>query len=63
MRFVFVSLTLEKLVILCIILKVYLDESAQEVDSLNSRIQELEAQLGKENEECKRYEIFSTCTC
>ncbi|RYR21772.1 hypothetical protein Ahy_B03g067091 isoform A [Arachis hypogaea] len=34
--------------------KVYLDESAQEVDSLNSRIQELEAQLVKENEECKR---------
>ncbi|KAL1325043.1 zinc finger CCCH domain-containing protein 13 isoform X1 [Arachis ipaensis] len=35
-------------------LSVYLDESAQEVDSLNSRIQELEAQLVKENEECKR---------
>ncbi|MED6108064.1 hypothetical protein PIB30_020011 [Stylosanthes scabra] len=35
-------------------LSVYLDESAQEVDSLNSRIQELEAQLVKENEDCKR---------
>ncbi|XP_061364498.1 zinc finger CCCH domain-containing protein 13 isoform X2 [Gastrolobium bilobum] len=35
-------------------LAVYLDESVQEVDSLNSRIQELEAQLCKENEECKR---------
>ncbi|KAJ1404352.1 putative zinc finger CCCH domain-containing protein 13-like [Sesbania bispinosa] len=38
----------------CMFLKVYLDESVQEVDSLNSRIQELEAQLCKENEECKR---------
>jgi len=36
-------------------LKVYLDESIQEVDSLKSRIQELEAQLCKEDEECKRY--------
>ncbi|KAK7312734.1 hypothetical protein VNO77_36824 [Canavalia gladiata] len=35
-------------------LAVYLDESVQEVDSLNSRIQELEAQLCKEDEECKR---------
>ncbi|XP_027910094.1 zinc finger CCCH domain-containing protein 13 isoform X1 [Vigna unguiculata] len=35
-------------------LEVYLDESIQEVDSLNSRIQELEAQLCKEDEECKR---------
>ncbi|TKY66951.1 Zinc finger CCCH domain-containing protein 13 [Spatholobus suberectus] len=35
-------------------LGVYLDESVQEVDSLNSRIQELEAQLCKEDEECKR---------
>ncbi|KAI4334089.1 hypothetical protein L6164_018822 [Bauhinia variegata] len=34
-------------------LGVYLDESVQEVDSLNSRIQELEAQLCKENEKCK----------
>ncbi|XP_028785627.1 zinc finger CCCH domain-containing protein 13 isoform X2 [Neltuma alba] len=33
---------------------VCLDESVQEVDSLNSRIQELQAQLFKENEECKR---------
>ncbi|KAK7342143.1 hypothetical protein VNO80_25086 [Phaseolus coccineus] len=35
-------------------LEVYLDESIQEVDSLKSRIQELEAQLCKEDEECKR---------
>ncbi|KAI4322558.1 hypothetical protein L6164_022239 [Bauhinia variegata] len=35
-------------------LGVYLNDSAQEVDSLNSRIQELEAQLINENEECKR---------
>ncbi|XP_004514049.1 zinc finger CCCH domain-containing protein 13-like isoform X2 [Cicer arietinum] len=35
-------------------LAVYLDESVQEEDSLNSRIEELEAQLNKENEECKR---------
>ncbi|KOM34535.1 hypothetical protein LR48_Vigan02g068500, partial [Vigna angularis] len=34
-------------------LEVYLDESIQEVDKLNSRIQELEAQLCEE--ECKRY--------
>ncbi|KOM41738.1 hypothetical protein LR48_Vigan04g193600 [Vigna angularis] len=35
--------------------QVYLDESIQELDSLNSRIQELEAQLCEEDEECKRY--------
>ncbi|KAK7257521.1 hypothetical protein RIF29_31553 [Crotalaria pallida] len=35
-------------------LEVYLDESVQEIDSLNSRIQELDAQLFKEKEECKR---------
>ncbi|XP_058729597.1 zinc finger CCCH domain-containing protein 13 isoform X1 [Vicia villosa] len=35
-------------------LSVYLDESVQEVDGLNSRIQELEAQLNKENEGYKR---------
>lgn len=36
-------------------LQVYLEERAQEADSLTSRIQELEAQLHKEKEECKRY--------
>lgn len=36
------------------ILKVYQDESVREVDSLNSRVQELESQLSKENEEYKR---------
>ncbi|KAK7263550.1 hypothetical protein RJT34_31142 [Clitoria ternatea] len=35
-------------------LSVYLDESVQEVDSLNSSIEELEVQLCKEDEECKR---------
>lgn len=35
-------------------LSVCLDESVQEVDSLNSRIQELEAQLNKEDGEYKR---------
>lgn len=40
--------------IICLFFKVYMDESVQEVDSLNSRIQELGAQLCKENEECKR---------
>ncbi|CAK8575507.1 unnamed protein product [Lathyrus sativus] len=35
-------------------LSVYLDESVHEVDSLNSRIQDLEAELNKENEEYKR---------
>ncbi|XP_019453760.1 PREDICTED: zinc finger CCCH domain-containing protein 13 isoform X1 [Lupinus angustifolius] len=35
-------------------LEVYLDESVQEVDSLNSTIQELDAQLCKEKEECRR---------
>ncbi|XP_054815757.1 zinc finger CCCH domain-containing protein 13 isoform X2 [Prosopis cineraria] len=35
-------------------LGVCLDESVQEVDTLNSRIQELQAQLCKENEDCKR---------
>ncbi|XP_057455797.1 zinc finger CCCH domain-containing protein 13 isoform X2 [Lotus japonicus] len=35
-------------------LTVYIDESVQEVDSLNSRIQELKAQLCNENEEYKR---------
>jgi len=39
----------------CIFLKVFLDESVQEVDSLNSRIQELEAQLNIEDGEYKRY--------
>ncbi|MCI05589.1 putative zinc finger C-x8-C-x5-C-x3-H type family protein, partial [Trifolium medium] len=34
-----------------------LDESVQEVDSLNSRIQELEAQLNKENGEYKRSQV------
>ncbi|KAG5118908.1 hypothetical protein JHK82_033328 [Glycine max] len=38
-------------------LEVYLDESVQEVDSLNSRIRELEAQLCKEDEECKRSQV------
>eukprot|EP00256_Glycine_max_P070213 XP_025984808.1 zinc finger CCCH domain-containing protein 13 isoform X1 [Glycine max] len=38
----------------CIFLKVFLDENVQEVDSLNSRIRELEGQLSKEDEECKR---------
>ncbi|XP_040872673.1 zinc finger CCCH domain-containing protein 13 isoform X2 [Glycine max] len=35
-------------------LEVFLDENVQEVDSLNSRIRELEGQLSKEDEECKR---------
>ncbi|KAE9593054.1 putative transcription factor C3H family [Lupinus albus] len=35
-------------------LEVYLDESVQEADSLNSTIQELDAQLFKEKEECRR---------
>uniref|UniRef100_A0A5B6ZZR4 Putative zinc finger CCCH domain-containing protein 13 isoform X1 n=1 Tax=Davidia involucrata TaxID=16924 RepID=A0A5B6ZZR4_DAVIN len=35
-------------------LEIYLEERAQEADSLNSRIQELEMQLFKEKEECKR---------
>ncbi|KAG2717077.1 hypothetical protein I3760_03G156300 [Carya illinoinensis] len=35
-------------------LGVYLEERVQEADSLTSRIQELEAQLYKEKEECKR---------
>ncbi|KAJ7948177.1 Zinc finger CCCH domain-containing protein 13 [Quillaja saponaria] len=35
-------------------LGVYLKERDQEAESLNSRIQELEAQLCKENEDCKR---------
>ncbi|KAI5389986.1 zinc finger CCCH domain-containing protein 13 isoform X2 [Lathyrus oleraceus] len=35
-------------------LSVYQDESVREVDSLNSRVQELESQLSKENEEYKR---------
>ncbi|KAK9924584.1 hypothetical protein M0R45_032948 [Rubus argutus] len=35
-------------------LKVYLGERSQEVDSLTSKIQELEAQLYREKEECKR---------
>ncbi|KAF5481100.1 hypothetical protein F2P56_001785 [Juglans regia] len=35
-------------------LGVYLEEGVQEADSLSSRIQELEAQLYKEKEECKR---------
>ncbi|KHN41231.1 Zinc finger CCCH domain-containing protein 13 [Glycine soja] len=34
--------------------EVFLDENVQEVDSLNSRIRELEGQLSKEDEECKR---------
>ncbi|XP_022136017.1 zinc finger CCCH domain-containing protein 13 [Momordica charantia] len=34
--------------------EVYLEEKIQEVDSLTSRIQELESQLYKEREECKR---------
>ncbi|RDX84561.1 Zinc finger CCCH domain-containing protein 13, partial [Mucuna pruriens] len=38
-------------------LEVYLDESVQEVDSLNSRIQELEAQLCREDEECIRSQV------
>jgi len=47
----------------CIFLKVCLDESVQEVDSLNSRIQELEAQLNKEDGEYKRYWNISKCIC
>ncbi|XP_062009494.1 zinc finger CCCH domain-containing protein 13 isoform X2 [Rosa rugosa] len=35
-------------------LEIYLGERSQEVDSLTSKIQELEAQLYKEKEECKR---------
>ncbi|OIW05931.1 hypothetical protein TanjilG_07207 [Lupinus angustifolius] len=38
-------------------LEVYLDESVQEVDSLNSTIQELDAQLCKEKEECRRSQV------
>ncbi|GAU48040.1 hypothetical protein TSUD_272180 [Trifolium subterraneum] len=38
-------------------LSVRLDESVQEVDILNSRIQELEVQLNKENGECKRSQV------
>ncbi|GMP66923.1 hypothetical protein CsSME_00027083 [Camellia sinensis var. sinensis] len=35
-------------------LEIYLEESVQEVDCLNSQIQELEMQLCQEKEECKR---------
>ncbi|KAA8524581.1 hypothetical protein F0562_011004 [Nyssa sinensis] len=35
-------------------LEIYLEERVQEADSLNPRIQELEMQLCKEKEECKR---------
>ncbi|PRQ52855.1 putative transcription factor C3H family [Rosa chinensis] len=35
-------------------LEIYLGERSKEVDSLTSKIQELEAQLYKEKEECKR---------
>lgn len=35
-------------------LEMYLEEKAQEADSLTSKIQELESQLYKEKEECKR---------
>ncbi|KAA8526484.1 hypothetical protein F0562_008313 [Nyssa sinensis] len=35
-------------------LEIYLEERVQEADSLSSRIQELEKQLCKEKEECKR---------
>ncbi|KAL5148001.1 Zinc finger CCCH domain-containing protein 13 [Glycine soja] len=38
-------------------LEVFLDENVQEVDSLNSRIRELEGQLSKEDEECKRSQV------
>ncbi|KAF1885384.1 hypothetical protein Lal_00029273 [Lupinus albus] len=38
-------------------LEVYLDESVQEADSLNSTIQELDAQLFKEKEECRRSQV------
>ena len=36
-------------------LKISLEKKAEEVDSLTSRIQELEAQLSVEKEECKRW--------
>lgn len=38
-----------------LLFQVYLEEKSQEVDSLTSKIKELEAQLYKEKEDCKRY--------
>jgi polyhydroxyalkanoate synthesis regulator phasin len=35
-------------------LKILLEKKTEEADSLTSRIQELEAQLSAEKEECKR---------
>lgn len=48
------SLTLVHCLPIFLLLQVYLGERSQEVDSLTSKIQELEAQLYREKEECKR---------
>lgn len=48
------SLTLVHCLPIFPLLQVYLGERSQEVDSLTSKIQEVEAQLYREKEECKR---------